>query len=466
MWSMTGECTGKVRSTPTPKLSLRTVKVSRMPPPWRAMTSPSKTWMRLRVPSTTLTCTLRRSPGRKSGTSSRSWRRSMTSRRSIVVLPREAQHATVVAAGLTSDHGRAGCGPGRRWAEGTASPAGRSTRGSALRSDPVPAGPGGPDGCVRAPVRPPGRDAPWSPDRRTSGTVVAAELDRPGVVRMLEQALLERLRGRPTRRSRARPGAGARPPRRSPPPRPPRPSARSRRARPRRSRRARGPARRCPRSDRRGGRAAPPRRARARAPASSGRPRGVSSTVRGRGPPATCCGGAGRPRRHVVPDRLGRGDEHVGAHHHAGTAAVGRVVDAAVPVGRPVTQVVHADVDRALLAAPSRRATCRAARRSTRGRWSAGRSSRLLLPRRVATSDAMSSSPSGRSAATRCSPSASSTASTSSSAAGSSHVRPSGATTSSRSYPATAGISTSAVTVPSRTPSPSRTRTPTSSDAR
>ena len=45
-----GVCTGKVRSTPTPKLTLRTVKVSRTPPPWRRMTTPWKTWMRERCP--------------------------------------------------------------------------------------------------------------------------------------------------------------------------------------------------------------------------------------------------------------------------------------------------------------------------------------------------------------------------------------------------------------------------------
>src|SRR5471030_1002406 len=68
---MTGECTGKVRSTPTWKLTLRTVKVSRTLSPWRRMTTPWKTWTRARVPSMMLTCTLTLSPGRKSGTSVR-----------------------------------------------------------------------------------------------------------------------------------------------------------------------------------------------------------------------------------------------------------------------------------------------------------------------------------------------------------------------------------------------------------
>ena len=42
MRSILGECTGKVRSTPTPKLCLRTVKVSREVEPWRLMTLPRR----------------------------------------------------------------------------------------------------------------------------------------------------------------------------------------------------------------------------------------------------------------------------------------------------------------------------------------------------------------------------------------------------------------------------------------
>src|SRR5690348_2342097 len=68
---MIGVCTGNVRSTPTPKLILRTVNVSRSPLPCRRMTTPWNTCTRDREPSTTRTCTRRVSPGRKSGTSSR-----------------------------------------------------------------------------------------------------------------------------------------------------------------------------------------------------------------------------------------------------------------------------------------------------------------------------------------------------------------------------------------------------------
>src|SRR3954454_1930299 len=86
IFSTTGVCTGKVRSTPTPKLTLRTVKVSRTPPPWRRITTPWKTWMRERLPSTTRTCTLTVSPGRKAGMSSRSESASSASRVFISVV--------------------------------------------------------------------------------------------------------------------------------------------------------------------------------------------------------------------------------------------------------------------------------------------------------------------------------------------------------------------------------------------
>ena len=76
--STLGECTGKVRSTPTPNDCLRTVNVSRAPAPRRAITTPSNTWVRLRVPSTTWKWTRTRSPGANRGTRL-SWRCSMLS---------------------------------------------------------------------------------------------------------------------------------------------------------------------------------------------------------------------------------------------------------------------------------------------------------------------------------------------------------------------------------------------------
>src|SRR5213593_2882379 len=79
MRSMRGECTGNVRSTPTPYDVLRTVNISRLPPPLRRITVPSKTWMRSLSPSTTRTCTRTVSPGLKAGTPLRSCSASMRS---------------------------------------------------------------------------------------------------------------------------------------------------------------------------------------------------------------------------------------------------------------------------------------------------------------------------------------------------------------------------------------------------
>src|SRR5260370_503017 len=65
---MRGEWIMKVRSTPTPWVTRRTVKFWRRPPPVTRMTVPSNTWMRSRVPSTTFACTLTVSPARSAGT--------------------------------------------------------------------------------------------------------------------------------------------------------------------------------------------------------------------------------------------------------------------------------------------------------------------------------------------------------------------------------------------------------------
>ncbi|AAN24119.1 hypothetical protein BL0278 [Bifidobacterium longum NCC2705] len=70
MESMDGECTGKRRSTPVPKLILRTTKVSRTPAPLRAITTPVKVWIRELLPSWIFTFTSTVSPGRKAGISS------------------------------------------------------------------------------------------------------------------------------------------------------------------------------------------------------------------------------------------------------------------------------------------------------------------------------------------------------------------------------------------------------------
>ena len=67
--SIFGECSGNVRSTPTPNEFLRTVNVSRAPAPWRLITIPSNTWMRWRVPSMTRKWTRTVSPALNRGTS-------------------------------------------------------------------------------------------------------------------------------------------------------------------------------------------------------------------------------------------------------------------------------------------------------------------------------------------------------------------------------------------------------------
>src|SRR6516225_10072426 len=64
---MIGEWSGKTRSTPIPPEILRTVKVSRDPPPRRAITTPANIWMRSFSPSRTLTWTRIESPGANGG---------------------------------------------------------------------------------------------------------------------------------------------------------------------------------------------------------------------------------------------------------------------------------------------------------------------------------------------------------------------------------------------------------------
>src|SRR3954471_2844555 len=74
MRSIFGECTGNVRSTPTPNDCLRTVNVSRPPAPWRLSTIPSKTCTRRRWPSITWKWTRTLSPALNGGRFVRSWR--------------------------------------------------------------------------------------------------------------------------------------------------------------------------------------------------------------------------------------------------------------------------------------------------------------------------------------------------------------------------------------------------------
>src|SRR5215468_9286274 len=61
-----------MRSTPTPEETLRTVKVAAWPPPRRAITTPSKIWIRSLSPSRIFTWTRTVSPARNGGRSRRS----------------------------------------------------------------------------------------------------------------------------------------------------------------------------------------------------------------------------------------------------------------------------------------------------------------------------------------------------------------------------------------------------------
>src|SRR6266508_4647981 len=77
--SIRGLFTLNVRSTPTPLAIRRTVIERVIPPPRRRMTTPSKTWIRSRLPSTTLALTRTVSPAASSGRSVRSWSATISS---------------------------------------------------------------------------------------------------------------------------------------------------------------------------------------------------------------------------------------------------------------------------------------------------------------------------------------------------------------------------------------------------
>ena len=74
------------------------MKVSRAPLPWRAMTMPSKTWVRRRVPSITWKWTRTRSPAAKRGTFF-SWRCSMLSMIVLMSLSGVGSSAAIVVRG-------------------------------------------------------------------------------------------------------------------------------------------------------------------------------------------------------------------------------------------------------------------------------------------------------------------------------------------------------------------------------
>src|SRR4051812_10848182 len=172
MRSILGECTGNVRSTPTPKDCLRTVNVSRTPWPWRLMTTPSKTWVRRRVPSMTWKCTRTRSPAWNWGT-----RRSCArSRDSMTLLMGSAQRNARAGLPRRAVHGSEQSRPFSRlraWAR--------------LRAPLAAAGPA------------PGADLGVMAGEQDVGHPPAAVLGGPRVVRVLRvaaQRRRERLLGR------------------------------------------------------------------------------------------------------------------------------------------------------------------------------------------------------------------------------------------------------------------------------
>ena len=182
IFSIFGECTGNVRSTPTPKDCLRTVNVSRAPWPWRLMTTPSKTWVRRRVPSMTWKWTRTRSPACE---------------------VRDAAQLGALEAvddGAHGEGGRSAC-DGRRGCSGR-----RARAGSMVAKRRGARAP--PRSRLRA--RRHWRISSWWPESRTSGTPPAAVLGRARVVRVLGVAAqrgAEGLLDRPSRRGRARPGS-------------------------------------------------------------------------------------------------------------------------------------------------------------------------------------------------------------------------------------------------------------------
>ncbi len=104
-----------------------------MPPPRRRMTVPSKTWMRSRVPSTTLADTRTVSPDASGGRSVRIWSATMSSR--------------TVMSGLLSLAG--GLSGGAHARGGAAAPVGRSR---SISGPPAATGPGASAGSVPGPA--------------------------------------------------------------------------------------------------------------------------------------------------------------------------------------------------------------------------------------------------------------------------------------------------------------------------
>src|SRR5271165_1945743 len=182
-----------MRSTPTPKDCLRTVKVSRAPWPWRLMTTPSKTWTRLRAPSMTWKWTLTRSPGEKFGTR-RSCARSMVA---MTLLMRKGPHDDSA--------------PSTKWGTRTVRTAMVADVPSRPRRRPRSAGgPAVPERrrALAALLAPPALDLRVMAREQHLRHLPAPELGRARVVRVLRVALQSRAEGLLGRRALIAQGAG------------------------------------------------------------------------------------------------------------------------------------------------------------------------------------------------------------------------------------------------------------------
>ena len=164
---MIGECSGKMRSTPWPNDTLRTVNDARAPPRCMPMTMPSKTWMRSLSPSRTFTCTRTVSPDFIAGRSV-SCAFSTISIALMRPLPSSRSAQQSIAADIPL-----------LVVERRAAPAGPAAAPASARA---------PRACATAGSR------AWCPDSSTSGTVMPPELRRPRVVRVVEQPARERIR--------------------------------------------------------------------------------------------------------------------------------------------------------------------------------------------------------------------------------------------------------------------------------
>src|SRR5579859_6705681 len=220
---MRGEWSGKVRSTPTPWEIRRTVNAARSPPPRRPITVPSNAWRRSRPPSATFMCTRTVSPAANGGSSVFICWRSIATILSITQTPPTdldfmgAGGASFMLAGALRLAPQAQSRPAGPPAEVTAHYSTRALRASApfaaprarliRRRAPLTEPPAGflvERGLVHqigpARERPPQRLAPppaadllVMPAQQHLRHGVPFEVGRPGVVRVIEQARRERV---------------------------------------------------------------------------------------------------------------------------------------------------------------------------------------------------------------------------------------------------------------------------------